>query len=119
MKPASCRSLLRHVAIIAALTLACVRCPAVSFGKNLPAQPEQSRWSEVNPGMTRDAVVEKLGQPLMRQAGRGLEVWIFDNGASVTFVHGRVDYFTVPETTPVRTLVASVKPKAALLVASR
>ena len=55
-----------------------------------------SGWAHLKAGMTPDETLVALGRPLIRMAGRGFEVWIYDSKAEVVFHHGPVMAWTVP-----------------------
>ena len=82
---------------------------AVSFGAGPPAAPAHPDWARVKAGMSQAEVQHELGAPLLRNAGRGLEVWIYDAGANIVFVHQQVDYLTPPPAVPPAPVIA-IKP---------
>ena len=53
------------------------------------------RWADVKPGMSADETTTALGRPLIRNGGKGFELWIYDQGAEVVF-YGGVIAWTVP-----------------------
>lgn len=57
-------------------------------------------WAKVKTEMTKDEIVELLGQPLIRNSNRGYEVWIYDSKAEVVFQGGPVIAWTVPTPNP-------------------
>lgn len=46
--------------------------------------------------MTPAATFAALGKPLLRTAGRGFELWIYDHNAEVVFFRGPVIAWTAP-----------------------
>jgi hypothetical protein len=66
------------------------------LGTAVPAAHAAGAWAEVKPGMTRQQVIQAIGRPLLSNAGRGLEVWVYDEGANVVFLRNRVDCWTQP-----------------------
>lgn len=55
------------------------------------------RWTQVRNGLTRAQVSEILGEPLMRNAARGYERWVYDAGCEVQFTRGEVSAWTAPK----------------------
>lgn len=51
-------------------------------------------------GLEAGAVVQAVGQPLIRSRVRGglYETWTFDHGATVVFVRDRVSFWREPQT---------------------
>lgn len=43
------------------------------------------RWAQLKLGMTADETAAVLGTPLVRNVGRGFELWIYDHDAEVLF----------------------------------
>ncbi|MBX3737543.1 MAG: hypothetical protein KF715_12675 [Candidatus Didemnitutus sp.] len=73
----------------------------VVLGAASPVAPgEPLRWSEVRVGLPREQVGELLGQPLLRNAARGYERWIYDDGCEVQFTRGTVSAWTAPRNAP-------------------
>lgn len=69
----------------------------VVLGAASPVAPgETLRWAEVRVGIPRQQVSELLGQPLMRNAARGYERWVYDGGCEVQFTRGEVSAWTAP-----------------------
>jgi hypothetical protein len=63
-----------------------------------PAAPSESvRWAQVRVGFSREQVTGLLGQPLLRNAARGYERWIYDGGCEVQFTGGGVSGWTAPQ----------------------
>lgn len=62
-------------------------------GATLPA----ADWSKLKLGMSALETSAILGEPLMRTAGQGFEVWIYDDQAEVVF-YGPVVGWTTPRT---------------------
>lgn len=52
-------------------------------------------WNRLKLGMTRPEVAAALGHPLFCSKGRGIERWIYDNGAEV-LIHGLLIGWTTP-----------------------
>ena len=50
-------------------------------------------------GLMAEAVVEAVGQPLIRSRARGglYETWTYDHGATVVFVRDRVSFWQQPK----------------------
>jgi len=70
----------------------------VVLGATSPAAPSEAlRWSQVRVGIPRQQVSELLGQPLLRNAARGYERWIYDDGCEVQFTRGEVSAWTAPK----------------------
>jgi len=69
---------------------------AATLGTGQPAVPPAD-WNALKPGLTRGEVVRALGRPLITNAARGLEVWVYDDGANVVFARQHVDAWTEPE----------------------
>ncbi|HEY4302488.1 MAG TPA: hypothetical protein VGM73_16570 [Candidatus Didemnitutus sp.] len=57
-------------------------------------------WSAIKRGMTPAATFAALGKPLVRTAGRGFELWIYDHNSEVLFFRGPVIAWTAPDATP-------------------
>ena len=57
------------------------------------------RWAQLRLGMTTNEAVSALGEPLVRSAGRGFELWIYDHDAEVLFFGDLVGW-TTPGTGP-------------------
>ena len=56
-----------------------------------------SPWEGLRAGQSRDQVAKALGVPVLRNAGRGHETWVYDAGASVQFHGGLVSAWTAPK----------------------
>lgn len=56
-----------------------------------------SPWEGLRAGQNRDQVAQALGVPVLRNAGRGHETWVYDAGASVQFHGGLVSAWTAPK----------------------
>jgi hypothetical protein len=52
-------------------------------------------WSKVKAGMTNDEAAKLLGQPLLRTAARGFEVWVYDGRGEVVFAGGPLKAWTM------------------------
>lgn len=73
----------------------------VVLGAASPAVPgETLRWTQVRSGLSRAQVSEILGTPLLRNAARGYERWIYDAGCEVQFTRGEVSAWTAPKLPP-------------------
>lgn len=59
-----------------------------------------AEWKDVRVGLKAEAVVQAVGEPLIRSRSRGglYETWTFDHGGSVVFVRDRVSYCQEPRT---------------------
>ena len=57
-------------------------------------------WTKLKAGMTSQEAYAVLGRPLIRNAGRGFEVWIYNSNAEVLFVQGPVFAWTEPTPRP-------------------
>jgi hypothetical protein len=62
----------------------------------VPASAAESTWTALRVGMTRAQVAQIVGSPVLQNAGRGHETWIYDAGASVQFRGGVVSAWTAP-----------------------
>lgn len=63
------------------------------------ADSEQVAWAKLQRGMSQAEVERIVGVPLLRNAARGHELWIYDGGASLQF-HGRaLSAWTAPGAT--------------------
>lgn len=68
------------------------------LGTTAPALPAESvRWAQVRIGISREQVSDLLGEPLMRNAARGYERWVYDGGCEVQFTRGEVTAWTAPK----------------------
>ncbi|HLP24505.1 MAG TPA: outer membrane protein assembly factor BamE [Acidobacteriota bacterium] len=68
------------------------------LGATTPAVPAESvRWAQVRVGISREQVSTLLGEPLMRNAARGYERWVYDAGCEVQFTRGEVTAWTAPK----------------------
>lgn len=56
-----------------------------------------SPWDGLRAGLNREQVARALGVPVLRNAGRGHETWVYDAGASVQFHGGVVSAWTPPK----------------------
>lgn len=72
------------------------------FAWSMPAFGAESSWESMRTGMNREQVARALGVPVLQNAGRGHETWIYDAGASVQFRGGVVSAWTAPKATAVR-----------------
>ncbi|HVU18176.1 MAG TPA: hypothetical protein VHD32_14730 [Candidatus Didemnitutus sp.] len=57
-------------------------------------------WATLKRGMSQADTYAVLGKPLIRTAGRGFEVWIYDHNAEVLFFRGPVIAWTAPDSKP-------------------
>jgi hypothetical protein len=53
-------------------------------------------WAQLKIGMTADEAAEALGNPLLKTAGSGFELWIYDNNAEAVFYGGPLVGWTTP-----------------------
>lgn len=60
------------------------------------AEAAGSPWTELQPGMTPAQVAKKIGTPLLQNASRGHEFWVFDFGACAQFYRGALQAWTPP-----------------------
>ena len=58
-------------------------------------------WAQLKTDMTPKEARALLGNPLIRNANRGYEVWIYDSKAEVVFHQGPVMAWTIPTPNPV------------------
>lgn len=73
----------------------------LALGTATPSGPSDAlRWSQVRPGLTRTQVGALVGAPLLRNAARGYERWIYDGGCEVQFERGEVTAWIAPKNTP-------------------
>jgi len=73
----------------------------VVLGTTSPVAPSASvRWAQVRVGISREQVSDILGEPLMRNAARGYERWVYDDGCEVQFTRGEVTAWTAPKGAP-------------------
>ncbi|MDB6094094.1 MAG: hypothetical protein JWM32_1656 [Verrucomicrobia bacterium] len=70
------------------LRLSLLLCLLPSLGRSA------ERWSQLTLGMSPEETILAIGEPLMRNAGRGLEVWIYDHDAEVLFLDGVIGWST-------------------------
>lgn len=83
-----------------------------------------SPWTGLRAGQSRDQVAQALGVPVLRNAGRGHETWVYDAGASVQFHGGLVSAWTAPKATALTAVApvavasqAATEPKSATVTA--
>jgi len=90
-------------------------CLALLLGTATPAAPGDGiHWTQLREGLTRGQVADLLGQPLMRNASRGQERWVYDAGCDVQFENGAVKWWTAPRTiTPAAPAVSHRAPAPA------
>jgi hypothetical protein len=53
-------------------------------------------WSVLKSGMNQSDTVAALGDPLLKNVGRGFELWLYDGGAEVLCFMGVVVAWTAP-----------------------
>lgn len=53
-------------------------------------------WTELQSGLQPAQVAQVVGVPLMRQAARGFETWVYDDGGCAQFAEGRLTAWTAP-----------------------
>jgi hypothetical protein len=56
-------------------------------------------WARLKLGMTAEEAEAALGAPLIRNEGRGFELWIYDSRAEVVF-YGGIVAWTAPSSAP-------------------
>lgn len=56
-------------------------------------------WAQLKGGMTGAEAVKLLGEPLIRTAGRGFQVWIYDGRGEVVFAGGPLKAWTAAKPT--------------------
>lgn len=61
-----------------------------------PQSSEDAAWQRIQRGMNPAQVAQTVGVPLLRNAARGHELWIYDAGAHVQFHGGAVSAWTAP-----------------------
>lgn len=91
------------------------------LGTATPTAPSAELcWAQVRPGLTPKQVSELIGVPLMRNAARGYERWVYDAGCEVQFVGGQVATWIAPaaKAKPPTAAAAAALP-AARVVAQR
>lgn len=52
-------------------------------------------WTKVKAGMNGDETLKLLGQPLVRTAARGYDVWIYDGRGEIVFAGGPVKSWSI------------------------
>lgn len=57
-------------------------------------------WSKLKVGMSPLQIASTLSVPVLRSAGRGFELWIYDERAEVVFYGGTVIAWTAPVPDP-------------------
>ena len=57
-------------------------------------------WTQLRLKMTPDETVAAIGEPLFRTAGRGFELWIYDNRAEALLFSGSLVGWTSPAASP-------------------
>lgn len=81
--------------MFAAVLLLAVLSPTAPT--TLIAPSESVRWAQVRVGISREQVSDLLGEPLLRNAARGYERWVYDAGCEVQFTRGEVTAWTAPK----------------------
>ena len=61
-----------------------------------PAGDGAATWAKLQRGMYPAQVARLVGTPLLRNAARGHEVWVYDAGAHIQFHGGTVSAWTTP-----------------------
>ncbi len=56
-------------------------------------------WAQLKSGMTGAEAAKLLGEPLIRTAGRGFQVWIYDGRGEAVFAGGPLKAWTVAKPT--------------------
>lgn len=64
-------------------------------------------WSRLAIGMSAEETLSALGEPLLKNVGKGFEIWIYDNHAEVLFF-GNVIGWSTPGTGPLAKRTADV-----------
>ncbi|MBA4136161.1 MAG: hypothetical protein C0518_02450 [Opitutus sp.] len=76
----------------------------VALALGLAAAPavidEHAAWEKLQRGMTPAQAAEIVGVPILRNAARGHELWIYDAGAHIQFHGGAVSAWTQPAAKP-------------------
>lgn len=67
-----------------------------------PTVPVADGWAQVKAGQSVQEVVREIGRPLLRNAARGYERWVYDDGADVLFCGQSVVSWTCPKRSPVQ-----------------
>lgn len=57
---------------------------------------EEARWARMERGQTREQVGKIIGMPMLRNAARGYELWIYDDGGCAQFHGGVLVAWTKP-----------------------
>ncbi len=57
---------------------------------------EHVAWEKLQRGMSAAQVERIVGVPLLRNAARGHELWIYDAGANAQFLGGALSAWSVP-----------------------
>lgn len=65
------------------------------LGSASAAEPAEG-WTRLRAGMSPAETAAILGRPLLRNAGKGFELWIYSGGAEVLFHRGPVMAWTAP-----------------------
>ncbi|MDP2136805.1 MAG: hypothetical protein Q8J74_03030 [Candidatus Didemnitutus sp.] len=68
----------------------------LTVGSTAPAEPAESPWTKLLPGMTPAQVTKHVGTPLLQNVSRGHEFWVFDFGACAQFYRGALQAWTPP-----------------------
>lgn len=72
-----------------------LRITLVLTGVAASARAEDA-WRQLKVGMTRSETAAVLGDALLTNRARGFMIQIYDAGAEVVYVHGRVASWTAP-----------------------
>lgn len=69
--------------------------PRILLVALLPLSASASEaWSQLSIGMSQEETLSALGEPVLRNTGRGLELWIYDNHAEVLFLGNVIGWST-------------------------
>lgn len=79
---------------------------ALGLVANLAPVCAADGWEKLQRGQAPNEVSQSVGVPLLRQAARGFETWIYDEGGCVQFSRGRLTGWTAPKR-PVDPMVRS------------
>lgn len=72
---------------------------------------DQVAWQKLQRGMNQAQVERIVGVPLLRNAARGHELWIYDAGANAQFHGGALSAWTAPASAA-RPASAKLPPKS-------
>lgn len=84
-------------AMIAGMFTLAVMAVALSTA---PAEPGGAAWGKLQRGMNATQVAQLVGVPLLRNAARGHELWVYDAGAHIQFHGGALSAWSAPAAKP-------------------